>query len=486
MLRHNPKARSLKAAFLGLGLLLAACADTAPDSQQEGSASKAGAPAAAAESLPAFTRIVQSNRDAVVNISTTRKVDGAGPELPERFRGTPFEDFFRRFFGGPGGGKRKVHSLGSGFIVSSGGHIVTNAHVVKDASTVVVQLADRRQLKAEILGKDMATDVAVLKIDAEDLPTVAWSEGKGPRVGEWVLAMGSPFGFEHTVTAGIVSAKGRTIPGKAGSYVPFLQTDVAINPGSSGGPLFNLDGKVVGVNAQIYSKSGGYMGLSFAIPGDVARDVVREIKAKGKVTHGYLGVSAQDMNRKLASSLGLDRPRGGLIAQVRPGSPAEETGLKPGDVILAVDGHRIARAGNIPPLIGGLDPGTKVTLTLLREKKRIQKVVTLGSLAEARGESGKAAKATSALGMRLIPVPDGMRDRRPLPDSGGALVKGVRDGPARKAGIRPGDVALRLGDALIEGPAAVKRLLAQVDSGARVPVLVQRGKGTLFVPLQVP
>ncbi|KPV40323.1 hypothetical protein AN478_07275 [Thiohalorhabdus denitrificans] len=446
------------------------------------------ASASSAAGLPAFSEIVQDNREAVVNISTTRKVDGPGQEIPERFRGTPFEDFFKRFFEGPGGGQeREVQSLGSGFVVSSNGHIVTNAHVVRQASEIVVQFADRRQRKAEVLGKDMATDLAVLKVDAEDLPTVRWSEDEAPQVGEWVLAMGSPFGFEHSVTSGIISAKGRSIPGQAGSYVPFLQTDVAINPGSSGGPLFNLDGEVVGVNAQIFSKSGGYMGLSFAIPSDVARDVVAEIKENGEVRHGYLGVGIQDMDRDLARSMGLDKPRGGLVADVKPGSPADEGGLQSGDIILEVDGESIGQAGDIPPLIGRLEPGTEVTLTLLREEERIEKTVTLGSLREARGQGKEAAaEPTSAAGMRLVPVPDRLRERRSLPESGGALIKALEDGPAREAGFQPGDVILKVGDARIAGPGEVEELLGQVESGARVPVLVQRGEGMQYLPLRVP
>jgi serine protease Do len=489
MASQSLRAHGLKAVVLAIVLVTTACADTPRDEAGSQSAGEGTETASAGpqKALPGFTGIAEANRDAVVNISTTRKVGGGGPRIPERFKGTPFEEFFKRFFGGPGGSpERKVQSLGSGFIVSGDGHIVTNAHVVKEASKVVVQLADRRQLEAEVLGKDLATDLAVLKVDAADLPTVAWADGDGPQVGEWVLAMGSPFGFEHSVTAGIVSAKGRSIPGKAGSYVPFLQTDVAINPGSSGGPLFNLDGEVVGVNAQIYSKSGGYMGLSFAIPSRVAQDVVSEIKTDGEVSHGYLGVAVQDMNRELARSMGLDKPRGGLIARVRPDTPAEAAGLKSGDIILKVGDQRIAQAGDIPPLIGGLDPGSEVTLTLLRDQARIQKTVTLGALDKHRRGGESAGEPTSVLGMRLVPVPDELRQRRPLPEAGGALIKGLEAGPARQAGLRPGDVILKLGDARVEGPARVEALLEQVDAGARVPVLVQRGKQTLFVPLRVP
>ncbi|MFP4561519.1 MAG: Do family serine endopeptidase [Thiohalorhabdus sp.] len=491
MYSQRPIAGLWKAAILGLGVVTTACAGSDDErKEQSGTTAVEEASGSSAAALPAFSDIVQDNREAVVNISTTRKMDGPGQEIPERFRGTPFEDFFQRFFEGPGGGReREVQSLGSGFVVSSDGHIVTNAHVVQEASEIVVQFADRRQRKAEVLGKDMATDLAVLKVDADDLPTVRWSDGEAPQVGEWVLAMGSPFGFEHSVTSGIISAKGRSIPGQAGSYVPFLQTDVAINPGSSGGPLFNLDGEVVGVNAQIFSKSGGYMGLSFAIPSDMARDVVAEIKEDGEVSHGYLGVGIQELDRDLARSMGLEKPRGGLVADVKPDSPADEAGLQSGDIILEVDGESIDRSGDIPPLIGRLDPGTEVTLTLLREEERIEKTATLGSLQEARSEAQggeSATEPTSVVGMRLVPVPDRLREQQSLPESGGALIEAMEEGPAQEAGFRTGDVILKIGDASIAGPGEVEEILDRVESGARVPVLVQRGEGMQYLPLRVP
>ncbi len=437
---------------------------------------------------PGFTEIIESQQDAVVNISTTRKIEGSGPELPERFEGTPLEPFFRRFFGGPEGQEgRKVHSLGSGFFVSSEGHIVTNAHVIKDAAEIVVQLKDRRQLEAEVLGKDMATDLAVLKVDAEDLPTVEWASGDDLRVGEWVLAMGAPFGFENSATAGIVSAKGRSIQGKVGSYVPFLQTDVAINPGSSGGPLFNLDGEVVGVNAQIYSRSGGYMGLSFAIPAQVAQDAVAQIKESGDVEHGYLGVALQDIDRDLADSLGMDKPQGGLVAQVKPNSPAAKAGIQTGDVILEVNGEPVSEAGEVPHEIGSYRPGDDISFTLLREGERLQKSVTLASLAEARGRTDtQEAEPQSALGMELAPVPEELRQRRPLPESGGALVKGLSKGPAQNAGIRPGDILLKLGGKSVSGPGDVTRILEETSSGSRIPVLVQRQDQALYLALRIP
>ena len=485
--RHSTAATARWLVLL-FGLALAGCADSDTVDRGEAPAKpETQGTAAGGSALPGnFAGIVESQGQAVVNISTTKRVERGGPQLPERFEDTPMEPFFRRFFGAPGGQQqREVHSLGSGFVVSSDGHIVTNAHVIKDASEIVVQFNDRRQLKAEVLGKDMATDLALLKVDAEDLPTVTWSNGSDLRVGEWVLAMGAPFGFENSATAGIVSAKGRSIPGKAGGYVPFLQTDVAINPGSSGGPLFNTDGEVVGVNAQIYSRSGGYMGLSFAIPAEVAQDVVAQIKEDGDVRHGYLGVSVQDVNRELADSLGLDTPRGGLINRIMPGSAAAEAGLKTGDVILAVDGESVSTAGDIPPKLGAHEPGEEVTLTLLRDGEEIEQTVTLGSLAQAKNQGGER-EAVAVLGMELAPVPAELREKRGLPERGGALVKGLRDGPARAAGLRPGDVLLKLGGEALDGPGEAKQLLAAVESGQRVPVLVQRGERALFVPIRIP
>jgi len=476
---------------LGLaGLATTACADSSPSATPNGGdTGDTDTAAQQPRALPDFTGIVEEHREAVVNISTTRQAGGSGPRIPERFKGTPFEEFFERFFGGrggPGGGpEREVRSLGSGFIVSADGHIVTNAHVIQGASEVMVQLADQRQLEATVVGQDMATDLALLKVDAEGLPTVEWADGS-VQVGQHVLAMGSPFGFEHSVTSGIISAEGRSIPGKAGGYVPFLQTDVAINPGSSGGPLFNLDGEVVGVNAQIYSRSGGFMGLSFAIPSDVAREVIQEIQESGDVTHGYLGVGVQDINRELADSMGLENARGGLINRVRPDSPADEAGLASGDIILAVNGESVSEAGDIPPLIGGMDPGSEAELTLLRSGEELEKTVSLGSLRESRSQPTTSAEPTSALGMLLAPVPEQLRQQRPLPEEDGALIKGMQEGPAQQAGLRPGDVLLKLGEEPVPGPGMAAEVLSRLESGSRIPVLVQRGKQTLFLPLLKP
>lgn len=360
--------------------LAAGCGEPATDSDNQ--------PAPPSRVTPApgdgggFAAIAAANGAAVVNISTTRKAEATGSEIPEQLRGTPFEEFFERFFGGDPGQPHKTHSLGSGFIVASDGYVVTNAHVVAQATEIVVRLSDRRQLTAEVVGKDKVTDLALLRVHARDLPTVTWAEGQEVRVGEWVVAMGAPFGFENSVTAGIVSAKGRSLPGDPGSYVPFLQTDVAINPGNSGGPLFDLDGRVVGVNAQIYSRSGGYMGLSFAIPANIAREVIAELKATGKVSHGWMGVAIQEVNRELAASLDLDKPRGGIVTQVVAESPAAKAGVRTGDVIVAVDGEPVAEASDIPPLVGRKKPGSVVRLTLIRDGERIEREVTLAALGE--------------------------------------------------------------------------------------------------------
>jgi serine protease Do len=340
--------------------------------QQTASPSQAGPIAAIAE----------AHGEAVVNISTTRR---AGPRLSgpaEPFQDGPFGESFERFFGGGKEPPRQKASLGSGFVVSSDGYVVTNAHVVAGASEIVVRLSDRRRLSAELVGKDKATDLALLRVEANGLPTVTFAANGELEVGEWVVAVGAPFGFANSVTAGIVSAKGRSLPRDPGSYVPFLQTDVAINPGNSGGPLFNLDGEVVGVNAQIYSKSGGYMGLSFAIPAAVAQDVIAQLKADGEVRHGWLGVAIQEVDRDLARSLGVDKPRGGIITRVEPDSPAAEAGLRTGDVILAVDGQEVAKASDLPPLVGSRKPGETLVLTLMRDGERLTREVTLGALSE--------------------------------------------------------------------------------------------------------
>jgi serine protease Do len=331
--------------------------------------------------LPDFTALVEREGPAVVNISTVQTVrrEDAFPRIPGLPDDDPFYDFFRRFMP-PGPREYQTRSLGSGFLISPDGYVLTNAHVVRDANEVTVRLTDRRELKARVIGVDLRSDVAVLKIDATGLPAVRIGDPGQARVGEWVLAIGSPFGFENSVTAGIISAKGRTLPDK--TYVPFLQTDVPINPGNSGGPLFNLNGEVIRINAQIYSRTGGYMGLSFAIPIDVAMNVAEQLRSTGKVVRGRLGVQIQELTPELARSFSLDKAVGALVASVERGSPAASAGLRAGDVILRFNGRIIDNANDLPPLVASTRPGTRVELELWRDGSATRLNATIGELSD--------------------------------------------------------------------------------------------------------
>ncbi len=440
-------------------------------------------PVVAHKGFPDISGLVKENGSAVVNISTTQKVEGKSlwPRLPPKLEDSPFGEFFRRFFGEQGPSREfETHSLGSGLILSKDGYIVTNGHVIEDASEIVVQLTDRRQLQAQVVGQDPAIDVALLKVEANDLPTIQVGNPKELEVGEWVVAIGSPFGFENSVTAGIVSAKGRSLP--SGNYVPFIQTDVAINPGNSGGPLFNLDGEVVGINAQIYTRSGGFMGLSFAIPIDIAMRSVKQIKEEGTVHRGWLGVYIQDVTPELAESFGMDRPYGALVTRVVSGSPAEKAGLQAGDLVVAVNGERIRNSSDLPPKIGRLKPGTEVELVVIREGDKRQLPVTLGSLKTAHA----AQKKPEVLGMRLRAVPAEMREQLNLSSNQGVLVVKVTSGPASDAGIREGDIILKVGQHAVTGPNSLVELVEELPSGRVVPLLVRRGKGALFLPIEIP
>ena len=327
-------------------------------------------PIAAAAQLPDFTELVEKQGPAVVNISTTQAArNPLLPQGPSPQEDDPFYEFFRRFMPQPGPGAPREfqsQSLGSGFIISQDGYILTNAHVVETADEITVKLTDKREFKAKVIGADRRTDIALIKIDATGLPAVKVGDPGRLRVGEWVLAIGSPFGFENTVTAGIVSAKGRSLPQE--NYVPFIQTDVAVNPGNSGGPLFNLRGEVVGINSQIYSRTGGFMGLSFAIPIDVANDIAQQLRTTGKVSRGRIGVVIQPVTKELADGFGLPRPQGALVNSVEKGGPAEKAGVEPGDVILRFDGKPVASSEDLPRIVGATKPGSKVTMQLWRNK----------------------------------------------------------------------------------------------------------------------
>lgn len=449
---------------------------------------------AALAQLPDFTELVERNNAAVVNISTSQKVAAAEPQLPEGMEipeGTPFDDFLRRYFGEGGGGggePSETQSLGSGFILSSDGYVVTNHHVVKGADEIIVRLQDRRELVAKLVGSDKRSDIALLKIDATDLPTVKLGSSEALKVGEWVLAIGSPFGFEHSATAGIVSAKGRSLP--SDNYVPFIQTDVAINPGNSGGPLFNLDGEVVGVNSQIYSRTGGFMGLSFAIPTEVATQVVAQLKSAGKVSRGWLGVNIQDVNRELAESFGMKKPQGALVAKVLPKSPAEAAGIQVGDIIIAYNGTEIASSSALPPMVGMTKIGESATLKVLREGAFKEIGVKIGALPTDDDEPVIAkgdveGQAVNRLGVRVANLTPEMREQLEVPKFGVLVTDVAQRSPAFEAGLRKGDVIQRLQDQPVKDVAHLAELAKGLAKGKTVAVLVLRGGNALFLPLKI-
>ncbi len=468
--------------------------------------------AQAANGLPEFTKLVAENGPAVVNISTKKKTGGQrtsqgmprglppGLNMPE---GTPFDDLFRHFFpegseGQPGQNqgdnveRYESHSLGSGFVLSSDGYILTNHHVIKDADEIIVRFEDRRELEAEVLGSDERSDVALLKVKASGLKTVKLGDSSQLQVGEWVLAIGSPFGFDATATAGIVSALGRSLPGD--SYVPFIQTDVAINPGNSGGPLFNLEGEVIGINSQIYSRTGGFMGVSFAIPMDVAMNVVKQIKAQGYVSRGWLGVIIQNVTAELAESFGLDKPEGALIAKVLPDSPAEKAGLEVGDVILRFNGKAVGRSSALPPIVGRTPVGERVPVIVQRNGKtktlrvKIEELPDSDELASIDGKLQNQSKSNKVfakrIGVGVTNLTEQQREKLAI-EKGGVRVIRMESGAAALAGIRQGDVILKLNNQRIENTKHFVEVVKSLPTGRSVPVLVQRGEGTTFLAMKV-
>ena len=453
--------------------------------------------ASAQQGLPEFTVLVEKYSPAVVNISTvqTRTLPQSlhGFSVPNIPEDSPLYDWLRRFLGEEGGSgevpdeESQARSLGSGFIFSSDGYILTNFHVVDGADEVIVRTSDRREYKAGVVGKDKRSDIALVKIEASGLPTVKIGTSKDLKVGEWVLAIGSPFGFDHSATAGIVSAKGRSLPSE--NYVPFIQTDVAINPGNSGGPLFNLEGHVVGVNSQIYSRTGGFMGLSFAIPIDVAMDVAQQLRTKGRVTRGWLGVMIQDVTRDLAETFGMPQPRGALVAQVLPNSPAEKAGLRAGDVILSFNGRDLPTSGTLPPLVGSSPVDQFAALEVLRSGKMDQLQVMIGELPEDEGAAfpagEKAGEKPNRLGLVVRNLTAEQRSNLEL-DKDGVLVEEVSAGPAREAGIRIGDVVLMLNSQQVKNTEHFREIVKELPAGRSVAVLIQRGDGRMFMAMRVP
>ena len=460
-------------------------------------------PSAVAQSprvnIPDFADLVERASPAVVNIRTTEKVvvqqsQGGIPGLPE-----DQAEFFRRFFGvpipglpntpkqaqpNPGKPQEADRGVGSGFIIESNGLILTNAHVVEGANAIYVTLTDKREFKAKLLGMDKRTDVAVVKIDARDLPRLPLGDSSRVRVGEWVLAIGSPFGLENTVTAGIVSAKSRD----TGDYLPFIQTDVAVNPGNSGGPLLNTAGQVIGINSQIFSRSGGYMGISFAIPIDEAMRVADQLRSNGKMVRGRIGVALGDMTKEVAESLGLGRPRGAYVRNVELGGPAAAGGIESGDVILNFNGHEITKATDLPRVVGETRPGTAATLQIWRKGATKDLVVTVTD-----GESSVAgvkklespnlnSAGTSAFGVTVIEVSEAKK--KELNIRGGVEVTSLNEGPLARSGVRPGDVIIRIADADIGGIKQFEALVKGLDANKAVPVFIRRADSTLVIPVK--
>jgi serine protease Do len=452
--------------------------------------------AQAEEALPDFTTLVEQASPAVVNISTKQKLPDrvAAGQMPD-LEGLPpmFREFFERNMpqqprSPRGDRQREAMSLGSGFIISSDGYVLTNNHVVADADEIIVRLSDRSELQAKLIGTDPRTDVALLKVEGKNLPTVKLGDSEKLKVGEWVLAIGSPFGFDHSVTKGIVSAKGRTLPND--TYVPFIQTDVAINPGNSGGPLFNMKGEVVGINSQIFTRSGGFMGLSFAIPIDVAIDVSNQLKKDGKVSRGWLGVVIQEVNKDLAESFGLDKPAGALVAQVLENGPAAKGGLQVGDVILSMNGQPIVMSADLPHLVGSLKDGEKAKLEIIRNGKRQTLDVAVGpmpdddaDIAAGSGPEGGAERNSNRLGVSVSDLT--AEQKKTLELKGGVVIKEVQDGPAAMIGLRPGDVISHLNNQAVASAKQFTEIAKDLPKNRSVSMRVLRQGRASFITFKL-
>ncbi|MBB5459184.1 DegQ family serine endoprotease [Paraburkholderia sp. Cpub6] len=471
------------------------------------------ASAAPAANLPDFTDLVDKVGPAVVNIRTTTRVSNGSSRggLPPGMDDGDMSEFFRRFFGiplpqspqsphggdnGGGGGSggspdspdnsdaEQNSGVGSGFILSADGYVMTNAHVIDDADTIYVTLTDKREFKAKLIGVDDRTDVAVVKINASNLPTITIGDSNKVRVGEWVVAIGSPFGLENTVTAGIVSAKGRD----TGDYLPFIQTDVAVNPGNSGGPLINMQGEVIGINSQIYSRTGGFMGISFAIPIDEAMRVADQLKSSGKVVRGRIAVAIGEVTKDVAESLGLPKAQGALVSSVEPGGPADKAGVQPGDIILKFNGHSVDTATDLPRMVGDTKPGTKTSITIWRKGQTRELPVTIAEMqpdkvakADQKKPQAPKQRATNALGIAVSDIP--ADQQKALKIQNGVQIDAV-DGPAARVGLQKGDIILRIGDTDVTSTKQFDELTSHLDSQKMVALLVRRGDNTQFVPIR--
>jgi len=435
---------------------------------------------AQARDLPDFTELVEAHSPAVVKITTQGRVE-TGNRIPYQ---EDIPDMFREFFERRMPQERDVRSMGSGFVISEDGYILTNYHVIENADNIYVRLIDRREYTAEVIGTDARSDLALLKVDADDLPYLRFADSDSVKVGEWVLAIGSPFGLDYSVSSGIVSAIGRSIPGPNNdTYVPFIQTDVAINPGNSGGPLFNLDGEVVGINSQIYTRSGGSIGLSFAIPAGLAKEVVAQLKDKGRVERGWLGVVIQGVNRDLAQSFGLRRATGALISNMDPEGPAARSGLEVGDIILEFDGRTIGESGDLPPLVGRTEPGSEVPVVVMRRGDERTIDVEIGLLPDRDGQvadSGSDAAPTGdPLGLMVEALPSDAQD------TGVMVTRVTRGSAAASAGLRPGDIITQLGYDEVDSVSRYRALARDLPKDKPVAVRFLRDGQPAFTTLRI-
>ena len=439
------------------------------------------APAARVTGLPDFSDLVAENGAAVVNISVVEKVQKAAEMGEPADAGDPLSQFFRHFQGQIPERSAPAHGIGSGFIISPDGYVLTNAHVVADAATVTVKLTDRREFTAKVVGVDKRSDVALIKISAGGLPTVRFGDPSKLRPGQWVIAIGSPFGFENSVTAGVVSATARSLPDE--NYVPFIQTDAAVNPGNSGGPLFNLNGEVIGINSQIYSRTGGFMGMSFAIPIDLVLNVKEQLLSKGKVSRSRIGVAVQEVNQQLAQTFGLDTPHGALISTVEPKSPGEKAGLKSGDVITSVNGKVINRSSDLPAVIAALAPGSETQIGIWRDRKAaLVNVRTIPLDDEPALKNARADRENdgSKLGLALRPLNPSEQDHL---DTKGRLLVEDATGAALAAGVQPGDVVLGINGTTVSTVADLKREVNR--AGHSVALLIQRDNAQIYIPIDI-
>jgi len=455
-----------------------------------------GSTFSANSNLPDFTKLVENNKASIVNISTVKKNKNVNknknpnPNVPN----DELNDFLRKFFGDKGfdGPERKQprqsQSVGSGFIYSSNGYIITNHHVIADADQIIVRLKDKRELDAQLIGSDPSSDIALLKIKAKNLKPVKIGKSENLKVGQWVLAIGSPFGFESTVTAGIVSAIGRSLPND--NYVPFIQTDVAINPGNSGGPLFNLDGEVIGINAQIFTRSGGFMGLSFAIPMDVADNVINQLKESGKVSRGWLGVYIQEVTNNLAKSFGMKNPSGALISKIIPDGPASKSDLKVGDIILKFDNKKIDTSSSLPPIVGNTKIGKNVTIEILRNgvKKNIKFKVQELPIQTTAKTSKPVPKTVSKeiLGMTIENLTDVERDSLNIQNNLGIKVKEILGNPAYDSGLIKNDIIYQISGQNIKNISQFEKIVKKMRKGDFASLLVRRSQGnSLYLAIKI-